>query len=297
MVRDFVDHGINAAWRDHEMAWKNGAGFLLFQFDASFGRKPIDDEQIKKVKQQLDEIWALVDRLKVPRDQWAINPADEPSDKTADIDLEYAKLIKSIRPDTPLWYDPAWGKLADSNQNWTTVNGTLKPLAPVASALCPYCWHLWDDTGAIEFMRQTGKPIWSYEILPSSADRHPTVGKEALRKMPWMAWKYRLKGVGYYSANATSNDAWDDLAPGVDGYANYSFTYPGANGIMSSRGFEAVRQGFQEYKRLYVLRKLGADLKTLDAWAEAGCSATSVESYDKLRSEMDKKLVELSKGK
>ena len=297
MVRDFVDHGINTAWKNQEMAWKAGAKFLLFQFSSSFNRKPIDDKQREEVKNELTEIWALVDWLKVPRDQWAINPADEPSDKTAQIDLEYANLIKSIRPDTPIWYDPAWGKAADSAQNSTTVDGTLKLLAPVTSVFCPYCWHLWDKSGAIDFMRLTGKPIWSYEILPSSADRRATVGKEALRTMPWMAWKYRLKGVGYYSANATDNDPWDDLAPGVEGYANYSFTYPGANGIMSSRGFEAVRQGMQEYKRLYMLRKLGADLRTLDAWAESGVSAPNVETYDELRAQMDKKLVELTANK
>jgi hypothetical protein len=117
--------------------------------------------------------------------------------------------------------------------------------------------------------------------------------------MPWMAWKYRLKGVGYFSANDTSNDCWDDLAPDTQGYANYSFTYPGADGIMSSRAFEAIRQGMQEYKRLYCLNKLGADRRKLDAWAESGCDAKTVEQFDRIREQMDKLLVELTgtKGK
>lgn len=297
MIRDFVEHGINAAWREHEAAWKAGARFLLFQFSPSFSRKPVDDNQKEKVKKELVRIWEIVDRLKIPRSQWALNPADEPCDKTAQIDSEYGRLIKSIRPETPLWYDPAWGKLADSNQNNTTTEGTLKIINPITDVYCPYCWHLWDNSGALEYMRSTRKTIWSYEIMPASATRRPSVGKEALRRMPWLAWKYRLSGLGIFNANSYDNDPWLDLDPDSKGYANYSFTYPGASGIMSSRGFEAFRQGIQEYKRFYALNKLGVSTKTLDSWAEAGTSAQSVETFDAIRKQMDSKLVELTAEK
>lgn len=297
MARDFAEHGINVAFRNHEDAWKSGASYLLVQFHSSFHRDPIDEAKKQEVKKELDEVWAMIDRLKVPRDHWGLYLSDETNDKDAETDAAYAKLVKKLRPDTPIWNNPSWGQKADSHQNWTTVEGTLKKVAPYTDVWCPYSWHLWDNTGALEYMKSTRKPTWFYEIWETAASRRPAVGKEVLRKGPWIAWKYRLQGFGVFSANDTSNDCWDDLDPDVKGYPNYSFTYPGANGVMSSRGYEAIRQGVQEYKRLYTLKKLGANPAVLDAWMELALDPKGVETYDSIREQMDKLLVKLSSKK
>jgi hypothetical protein len=292
MIRDKIDHGINVFWRNHEAAWKNGAKFLLIQFSSSFNRQPITDEKKLEVKAELEKIWQLMDRLKVPRENWALNTADEISDSSAQIDLAYAKLIKSIRPDTPLCFNPAWGKAADSNQNNTTLDGAIKVIAPVTDIWLPYCWHLWDGSGAMDYMRSTGKPLWTYEINGCAA-RNPSVARSMFRKGPYMAWKYRLTGFSFYALNAYHGDnPWNH-----DKSENYALVYTngsGPDGVVASRGYEVFRQAIQEYKRLYVLKQLGVPENVLDSWVNRllGEKATT-DDFDRLRVKMDAQLVKI----
>ncbi len=296
MIRDFIEHGINVAWTNHEQAWKLGAKFLLFCHHHPV--KLPDESTKKKYLEWTAERIKLIEKLKVPPNQWAFNPFDEPSDKTAKIVLEYGKLIKKHFPKAQLWYDPAWGKLADSNQNCTTTNGCLKIINPIVDIWCPYSWHLWDGSGAFEYIKSTGKPIWSYDIW-GTASRRPSVGREMLRTGPWLAWKYRLKGFGIYAANDWKNNV--NVWVGRNGNTfNYSFIYPlGPDGRpISSRGYEAIRQGIQEYKRLYVLKTLGADTKILDMLVDLAISrdgvGRNVEIFDCIRNRLDSMLVEFS---
>ncbi len=294
MIPDFIEHGINVAWVNYEQAWKLGAKFLLFSHHHP--AKLPDEKEKKKYLAWTAKRIKMIEKLKVPRGQWAFNPFDEPTDKTAKIILEYGKLIKEHFPDAPLWYDPAWIKpgfnphLKKQKMNETTVDGCLKVINPVTDIWCPYTWHLWDHSGAFEYMKSTGKPMWAYDIWGNAA-RRPAVGRQILRTGPWMAWKYRLKGFGIFAANDWHVDVWE----GRSGKAvNYSFTYPqGPDGRpISSRGYEAIRQGIQEYKRLYVLKKLGADMKVLDTLTEIALSAKSVKTFDSIRNQLDRMLVE-----
>lgn len=288
MMKDFVQHGINTAWTDQEQAWKNGAKFLVFHFSSTFNVPTLTDETKAKIKTELDEVWARVDAMKVPLDQWAINTNDEVSDSTAQQTLINAQYIKSLRPKTPIWINPAWGKKADSGQNWTTTDGCLRIVAPIVDVWCPYSWHLWDKTEALSFMKSTKKRMWYYEIW-GCASRRPSVGRETLRTGPMMAWKYDLSGWGVFCANDWPDTPWS-------GKLMHTFTYPGTNGgVISSRGFEALREGTQEYKRLYMIRKLGGKkTKSLtDSWVDMCLGAESVEVIDAVRGQMDKTLVRL----
>jgi len=114
-----------------------------------------------------------------------------------------------------------------------------------------------------------------------------------LRTGPWLAWRYRLKGFGIFAANDWHVDVWKGR---VGNKQNYSFVYSqGPDGKpISSRGYEAIRQGVQEYKRLYVLKKLGADIKMLDMPVDVAISrdglGASVETFDSVRSQLDRML-------
>ncbi len=293
MIPDFIEHGINVAWVNYEQAWKAGAKFLLFCHHHP--AKLPDEKEKKKYLEWTAKRVKLIKKLGVPRSQWAFNPFDEPTDKTAKITLEYAKLIKKHFPQAPIWYDPPWVK--QNGKNTTTIDGTLKVLNPVTDIWCPYTWHLWDSSGAFKYLQSTGKPIWAYDIW-GLASRRPAVGRQILRTGPWLAWKYRLKGFGIFAANDWHVDVWKGQ---VGKRLNYSFTYPqGPDGRpISSRGYEAIRQGIQEYKRLYMLKKLGADVKMLDMLVDVAISrdgvGKSVETFDSVRQQLDRMLVKLYK--
>jgi len=176
---------------------------------------------------------------------------------------------------------------------WATVEGAFKPLAQVLDVWCPYSWNLWDREADqhLTIMRGTGKPIWFYDIWGMSGARRPAVGRQMLRTGPWLAWKYRLQGFAWYALDEYSGgNPWGDQSTA----RCYACVYPPTGGYevpVPGRGFEAVQQGFQEYKRLHELRRLGVDEDRLDAFAERVLKAKRVEEIDQVRQEMDKLLL------
>jgi hypothetical protein len=93
------------------------------------------------------------------------------------------------------------------------------------------------------------------------------------------------------------------------GGANYAFMFVGRattrrGTLVSTRAFEAVRQGVQEYKRLHALAASGAGSQALTGWVDRalGNRAENLPpagpaEFDVLRREMDELLVELQSRK
>ncbi len=108
----------------------------------------------------------------------------------------------------------------------------------------------------IYFLHSTRPPYFN----PITLD-HP--GIEA-KFTGWFAWKYRLRGIAYYSLNNWSKNPWTD--PLTDGHNGDLFMlYPpslnntpiayGSNGhrLVPSIRFEMLRDGLEDYEYLYLL--------------------------------------------
>ena len=91
----------------------------------------------------------------------------------------------------------------------------------------------------------------------------------AYRVLPWMCWKYGMKGLLYWSVNYwTTNPYQDPMNTKWQQNGNGSLYYPGPNGPVPSLRLEVLRDGMEDYEYL-------ARLAEVVAQAKAGGSAPS----------------------
>jgi hypothetical protein len=102
----------------------------------------------------------------------------------------------------------------------------------------------------------------------------------------WTAAKYRLQGLAWYALNAYQLSPWD--SKGAEAGCIYD-TIP-------ARSLEALRQGIQEYKRIYELRRRGVAEAILQGLIERALAARSVRDIDAVRRKMDDLLLSLPKA-
>ncbi len=283
------EYGINACHVDKDMEAAREAGFrfFMFVFRPSWHADTPEEADECEVDERIAQIKAMIEKLDLKPDQWALYTRDEPTDKTVPGQVKWCRYIKKKWPQARFIYNPAWG--GDPYNPNVTVEGTIRPLVECADVWLPYSW--WVTTsirkGGLELMKSTGKPVWFYEILSFKYNRRPTVGRDMLRTLAWVAAKYRLQGASWYSLNATDWPWSPD--PKNTGHGCIYGTIPG-------RGLEALRQGIQEHKRISELRRLGVPEETIQRFADRALSAKRVRDIDRVRREMDEMLLDLAGG-
>ena len=288
-ARLLYEYGINACHVDRDMraARKAGFKFFMFVFAPSWKGKPPAEADEAAVDKRIDQIKALIDELKLAPHEWALYTIDEPNDKSVPTQVLWHDYILSKWPEARFVYNPGWtGPVSDPHQ---TVEGTIKPLAACADIWLPYSWwiHSGQRKGGLETMKATGKPMWFYEIMGFSYNHRPTVGRDMLRTLPWVAARYQLQGASWYSLNAYQHPWSND--PGKTG--EYGCIY----GTIPSRALEALRQGIQEYKRVHELRRLGVEETVIQDWAKRALGASRAGQIDRVRREMDDRLLAIGR--
>ncbi len=283
-ARLLLEYGINACHvrDDMKAAWRAGFKFFIFVFSPSWHGSVADADEAA-VDREIAKIKKTIARLKLRPDQWAIYTIDEPHDTIVPGQVAWCRYIRQKWPQARFLYNPGWG--GDPYDPTATVEGTIKPLMGCADVWLPYSWWVTTSVrkGGLELMKSTGKPVWFYEIMSYKYSRQPDVGRSMLRTLPWTAWKYRLQGACWYALNATD---WPwSRDPQKTGHGCIYGTIPG-------RGLEAFREGVQEYKRLYELRKMGVDEAILDGFVQRALHATRVTEIDRVRHQMDDLLLQ-----
>jgi hypothetical protein len=72
--------------------------------------------------------------------------------------------------------------------------------------------------------------------------------------MFWNAFKIGLNGWGYYSYYSPRGNPWDDM----DGASmDYQVVYPGAIAPVPTLQSESMREGWDDYRMLLLLKKCG----------------------------------------
>ncbi|MDD3119263.1 MAG: hypothetical protein PHQ27_08800 [Victivallales bacterium] len=263
-IRDLILHGANAFRDNYETAWANGARFLLFPLpENGAAEAPLTAARRAELRQRLDEITALVSRLHVPRDRWAVELSAATA-ATADGAVAAARYIRTRYPDIPLCCRLGSGEDAGGGE------------IPVRIDAYVDYWELScrpDGDGGCEYLRRNSKP---YRLRITGAgwrDRGSGADPAFLRRLPVMAWQRGAIGLM-------------DYMPGCDNTAAAGLPFP-----VDSRTYEACRRGIQEYKRFWLLARLGVDRERLRQWAERMIAAPSaVSEMDRVDAEMDREL-------
>jgi hypothetical protein len=115
------------------------------------------------------------------------------------------------------------------------------------------------DPAQAEQLKRMGKELWIYVSGPSPP--YPTLAIDypamAYRVLPWMCWKYGLRGLLYWSVNYwTTNPYQDPMNTQWQQNGNGSLYYPGPEGPVSSIRLEVLRDGMEDYEYLHLLQQL-----------------------------------------
>ncbi|MBI3997050.1 MAG: DUF4091 domain-containing protein [Candidatus Omnitrophica bacterium] len=112
---------------------------------------------------------------------------------------------------------------------------------------------------SIRALQQMGKEVWLYVSGPKPP--YPTLVIDypslAYRILPWMCWKYGIRGLLYWSVNYwTTNPYEQPMNTPWQQNGNGSLYYPGPEGPRPSLRLEVLRDGMEDYEYLSRLREL-----------------------------------------
>ncbi len=232
------DYGINACgyYDNWDMLRRVGFRFFRFSFPISQPNGRSLECEDSEILENLKPIQDAVQRLQLRPEEWAIDIYDEPSDGVAWAYAAWMIRIRRLWKDARFYanpgYDPGEGAIC-------TPENMIQPLSNLVDVWCPYEAYL----RMPEFMRaikQTGRSSWFYTVEFSQIK--PRRGG---RQTPWLAWRLKLDGWAFYSLREYGKaNPWRDNV--------CSRMYPGHT---MSLWMEGLRQGVQDYKRLWVLEK------------------------------------------
>lgn len=293
-IREYIEHGVNVFHVEQEAAYRLGAKFLLFTAPnpAWKLRTPIDDAVRGAVRQGMQDQIQLVRRLGLKENQWAVYITDEPNEQQFPTVMEYARLLRaSVDTFVPIYVTVPWTATPGTTRNETVSPQGIQTLADakIVDVWQPYWYCAWDGSGFLDIIHRAGKPAWLYEIL-ADVPRDPKCGLSFWRMGPWHAFKYGVQGIGVYSGYAPGGDPWNDCDGAHDYYVVYHY---GPKGFLSTRAFEAWRQGIQEHKVLQALARSGAPHEWLVTQVDVALKVLRPEDLDGVRRGLAERLLKV----
>lgn len=172
----------------------------------------------------------------------------------------------------------------------------LPEVNPLVDIWIPHMAHLWKDgpQPQVQAWKDTGKPVCGYTTS------HP---KKALdphghfRLQPWKVWQLGLDGDFYWGVYSYGTDIWNDF----DGKGDDNVVvYPSPEGPVTSRRWEATREGREDYIYLHMLREAAAragdetqqrvDSAISELVDKVVLTADDPQEFEQLRAELGKML-------
>jgi hypothetical protein len=198
-------------------------------------------QQKAAVQQWIRKIRTLLESLSISPSEWALYPVDEPMGKDLRFLREVAAWVKEADPAVQIYANPI---------STSSVQTSQKDLVALDSLI-----DFWQPS--LRFAAKEGeaffsglmRPWWIYENAPMPAKSASPW--KSYRLLSWRAWAIGAAGVGFWSYSDTSGtSAWDDLDGRRPDYAVvYEAREDGATPV-SSRRWEAFREGIEDYQLL-----------------------------------------------
>ena len=165
---------------------------------------------------------------------------DEPGLREGLVDnyISYSKPIRAVDRKIQIYTDPVAG---------ATIND-LKKMAPYVDIWCPNRNGFLLDKGLdkLKYIKSTGKTVWTYECEGNAKHQSPL---GYYRAQAWLDWYHGLTGIGFWSYCTSRHDPWYMPVGGSD----YLLIYQG-DGVISSKRWEAVRDGIEDHSMLMQLK-------------------------------------------
>ncbi|MCK4824556.1 DUF4091 domain-containing protein, partial [bacterium] len=215
--------------------------FFNYQHSLKGPAKPFSPVWEKAHAAWLHAWFEYMKMLGIAYEGYALYPIDEPGLREGLVDqyISYAKVIRRVDDKVQIYTDPVAGAtMAD-----------LKKMAPYVDIWCPNRNGYLLDIGLdkLKFIQSTGETIWTYECEANAKHQSPL---GYYRSQSWLAWRYGLTGIGFWSYCTARHDPWYTPVGGHD----YLLIYQG-DGVVTSKRWEAVRDGIEDYNMILLLKQ------------------------------------------
>ena len=195
-------------------------------------------------------------------DGFALYPVDEMGLHDGGVETYYqcAKLAKLADPKIRMYTDPAPGVELEE----------LHLTEPFTDIWCPSTGFAFNDELAekFTFMKNSGKAFWCYACSGFAKHLSPL---GYYRGQSWFAWSHGMTGIGFWTYCTSRDDPWFS-APSN---AEHQMIYHG-KGVVTSKRWEAVRDGVEDYSMFFVLREAARAAKEANRAPEAVKEAESL---------------------
>lgn len=204
-----------------------------------------NDEAYKAdLKRFLDDLVQHVAGAGFDTQHFALYPIDEPGGNgwnAVNQLVAFGKCVREVRPDVQIYMDGG-GELP-----------MFEAMAPIIDIWCPALGMLAEDSPEMKLIRGTGKQIWSYDCgygytTAARASLKDTNIIAEYRRAAIFAVRYNATGIGFWCYNI-GPDAWTRVEN------DYPIVYPGRTKPVTSKRWEAVREGIEDARILMALRQ------------------------------------------
>jgi len=219
---------------------------------------------------------AWIDHLKqlgYGYENFAFYPVDEPGLENGNNVrrfMKWAKLVRACDPKIRIYANPV--ALITMNQ--------LEEMAPYVDIWTPMQTQIFPKE-KLDFIHSTNTSWWNYDCADNAKHLSPLV---YYRGQAWMCWHFGHTGIGFYTYYQEP-DFWFQPESGFE----YAMIYEG-KGVVTSKRWEAVRDGVEDYTLLYTL-KMSADEAD-----RAGTDNQSVKNARQVLKEKVAAIVDYSKN-
>jgi len=177
-------------------------------------------------------------------DHFALYPIDEPGGGgwgPVNRLVQFGKLVRQAAPHVMIYVDGGGEK------------PMFEALAPYTDIWCPGLSMLAETTPEMNVIRNSGKTIWSYDCSykyarPAGANLKNINIVGQYRTAALFALHYGGSGIGYWCYNS-GEDMWGRTQ------LEFPLVYAGRTRPVTSRRWEAVREGIEDYRIAFALRE------------------------------------------
>ncbi|MCX7599934.1 MAG: DUF4091 domain-containing protein [Armatimonadetes bacterium] len=231
----------------------------------------LTDEDAAKIAELIRGHVQKARQLGLDYDEWYVELTDEPGEGNSRAFGAVCRLIRQADPRVRIYCNPSFwtGEGPDGCRPdeviFDALSGWYKECVDVS---CPLYLLLRNRPRSMTLF-DAPRPVRAfYNVCTQSAKSERAAEVELYRRMAWDAFKLGWNGWGFYSYYAPRGDPWNDFDAewytGED-LPDYIIVYPGPYGPIPTRQSEAVREGYEDYCLLTLLRtkRLDRELNTI----------------------------------
>ena len=224
--------------------------FLLMGGIPALGVPMESDAYVPRLANYLAQVMAHLAAKGIDEDHVALYPYDEPCGAgwdTVNNYIAFGRQGLKARPSLK-FYVNGGGDLA-----------MFEALNEVAAIWCPAFFMLAEDTPVMDFLRKTGKTLWSYDCSylyarPIGANTKTINVTAQYRLEAVYGFSFGATGIGYWCYNV-GQSLWDPVE------FEYALVYTNPDDTQTScRRWEAVREGMEDTRILIALRDKLSDV-------------------------------------